>query len=315
MEIYRPELRSGEVLVRVCATTVNRTDCGYRAGKPWIVRLFFGLFKPRVNILGSEFAGRVVMVGKGVTRFAVGDDVFGYRDDVGGFGGHAEYLSIAEDEMLAKIPKGMSYQQAAPMLEGAHYALFYVRAAGIGQGTRVLINGATGAIGSAAVQICSHLGALVTAVCRAEHFELVQSLGAKETIDYETVDFTEHGGAFGVVFDAVGKSSFRECVKLLEPGGIYASSELGPRWENPVLALVTKLFGSVLGYQGKKLLFPIPKNRSEDVEYLNDLARQGVFRPLIDKTYPLENIVEAYRYVESGRKVGNVVLTMPGSVE
>jgi NADPH:quinone reductase-like Zn-dependent oxidoreductase len=198
----------------------------------------------------------------------------------------------------------MSYVDAAPITEGAHYALFNIRAAKITKGQQVLINGATGAIGSSAVQIAKHLGAEVTAVCHTKHIDLVKSLGADEVIDYTRQDFTQINRKFQVIFDAVGKSSFGKCKPLLVEKGIYMSTELGYGSQNPFLALVTPLLG------GKKVLFPIPESKKEDILFLKELVEKGFFKPVIDRQYPLEQIVEAYRYVETGMKTGNVVVTI-----
>jgi NADPH:quinone reductase-like Zn-dependent oxidoreductase len=303
-EVDAPTPNDCELLVRVHATTVNRTDCGFRAGKPFIVRFFSGLTRPRRQILGTEFAGVVEAVGAGVTSFGVGERVFGYSEPA--LGAHAEYLTIREDGPVATIPAGMTFEEAAPGTEGSHYALSFIRRAKIGSGHRVLVNGATGAIGSAAVQILKGLGAEVTAVCHGEHVELVRVLGADRVIDLAAEDFTQDGRTYHVVLDAVGKSSFGRCKRLLEPRGIYLSSELGPRTQNPFLALVTPLLG------GRRVLFPIPRQSKETVTYLRDLIGSGTFRPLIDRRYPLDRIVEAYGYVETGRKVGNVVITVEG---
>lgn len=301
-EVPKPAPKDHEVLIKVQATTVNRTDCGFRSAEYFIVRFFAGLFRPKQQILGCEFAGQIESVGPKVTEYKAGDRVFGYNDH--SFGGHAEYLVMVENGAMALIPEGMSYVEAAPITEGAHYALFNIRAAKIGKGQQVLINGATGAIGSSAVQICKHLGAEVTAVCHTKHVNLVQSLGANEVIDYTRQDFTHLNKKFQVIFDAVGKSSFGKCKPLLVEKGIYMSTELGYMWQNPFLALITPLLG------GKKLLFPIPESSKEDVLFLKGLVEKGDYRPVIDRQYPLEQIVEAYRYVETGMKTGNVVITL-----
>lgn len=309
-EVPKPVPKEGEVLIQVHATTVNRTDCGFRASKPWFVRAFSGILRPRRPTLGCEFAGRIEALGKGATRFSVGEEVFGFDD--ARWGGHAEYMTLPEDAMLTTKPEGVSFQQAAPITEGAHYALFYIRASSIGAESQVLVNGATGAIGSAAVQLIKVLGAHVTAVCRGEHFDLVKSLGADAVIDYEREDFTACGRQFDVVFDAVGKSSFGRCAPILKPSGIYTATELGPRAENPFLGLWCAKVGSIPGHDGKKVLFPLPENRKQDLGYLKRLVEEGKFRPVIDRTYPLDDIVSAYRYVESQRKVGNVVIDVTG---
>jgi NADPH:quinone reductase-like Zn-dependent oxidoreductase len=301
-EVEKPTPKDDEVLVRVRATTVNRTDCGFRAAKPFIMRLFGGLLRPRVTVLGNEFAGDVEAVGRGVTSFEVGDRVFGYNGS--SFGAHAEYLVTPGGGLLATMPASSTYEEAAPSTEGSHYALSLIRNAKIHSGQDVLVNGATGAIGSAAVQLLKHLGANVTAVCRTEHLELVKGLGADRVVDYTAGDFTRDEQRYDVVLDAVGKSSFGRCRRLLKPGGVYLSSELGPLSLNPILALITPLFG------GRKIMFPIPKDEPEMVRYFKELIESGAFRPLVDRHYPLDQIVDAYRYVETGRKVGNVVISV-----
>jgi NADPH:quinone reductase-like Zn-dependent oxidoreductase len=305
-DVEKPTVKDHEVLVKVHATTVNRTDCGFRAAKPFIVRFFTGLLRPRVTVLGSEFAGVVEAVGSGVTSFTAGDRVFGFSE--GRFGAHAEYLAIPGDGALAAMPANTTFEQAAPSTEGSHYALSYIRAAKIRSGQHLLINGATGAIGSAAVQLVKSLGASVTAVCGAPHVELVRGLGADRVIDNTAEDFTRDEQTYDVVFDAVGKSSFGRCKRLLTPRGIYLSSDLGPLSQNPLLALVTPLFG------GRKVMFPIPPKHDQDgVRQFRDPIESGKFTPVIDRRYPLDQIVEAYRYVETGQKIGNVVISVdPG---
>ena len=269
------------------------------------MRFFTGLIRPRAAVLGNEFAGVVEAVGSGVTSFKVGDKVFGYNE--GPFGAHAEYLSIPEDGSLTTMPANVTYQQAAPSTEGSHYALSHIRAAKIRSGQDVLVYGATGAIGSAAVQLLKSLGANVTAVCDTDHVELVRGLGAGRVIDYTAGDFTKDEQKYDVVLDSVGKSSFSQCKRLLKPDGIYISSELGPLAQNPFLALIAPLHG------GKKVMFPIPKHDQLMVRYVKELIESGQFKPVIDRTYPLDQIVEAYRYVETGQKTGNVVISLEHS--
>ncbi len=305
LEVDKPTPKDNEVLVNVHATTVNRTDCACRAARPFFMRFFTGLTRPRATILGNEFAGVVEAVGRGVTAFEVGDRVFGYNE--GPFGAHAEYLSIPQGGSLATMPANVTYEQAAASTEGSHYALSHIRAAKIGSGQDVLVNGASGAIGSAAVQLLKTLGATVTAVCDRDNAELVRGLGADRVIDYMAEDFTNDDQMYDVVLDSVGKSSFGRCKRLLKPGGVYISSELGPLAQNPFLALIAPLHG------GKKVLFPIPKHDQEMVGYFRGLIQSGKFKPVIDRTYPLDQIVEAYRYVETGRKIGNVVISLESS--
>jgi NADPH:quinone reductase-like Zn-dependent oxidoreductase len=306
VEVDKPAVKDGELLVRVHATTVNRTDCGLRAAKPFIYRFFLGLRRPRLTVLGNEFAGQVEAVGAGVTSFKVGDRVFGFSGT--SFGAHAEYLTMPEDGTLATMPANLSYEEAAPSTEGSLYALSLLRTAKLQRGQGVLVNGATGAIGSAAVQLLRDRGAEVTAVCGTEHLELVRSMGADRVIDYTAEDFTRDEQRYDVVLDAVGKSSFGRCRRLLKPGGLYLSTDLGPLSQNPVLALVTPLFG------GRRVRFPIPWQDRGTVAYVKERIESGAFKPLIDRRYRLDQIVEAYRYVETGRKVGSVVVSVdPGN--
>jgi NADPH:quinone reductase-like Zn-dependent oxidoreductase len=302
-EVEAPVPNDDEVLIEVQATTVNRTDCGYLRGMPRVGRLAYGIRGPKHPILGNEFAGRIVAIGAEVGSYAVGDDVFGYNEAT--FGAHADYLAMPASGMMAVMPAGLSYTDAAPTAEGAHYALNILRKAHVGPGTRMMVYGATGAIGSAAVQLAKHMGAEVTAICGTDHMAFVQSLGPDRVIDYMKDDFTSGDqGTYNFVFDAVGKRTFGECKPMLKPGGIYCSSDVGPRWENVYLALWTMRFGE------HKLIFPIPRTSREDMDYLKGLVESGAFRPVIDRTYPLDRIVEAFRYVETGMKVGNVVITV-----
>lgn len=301
-EVDKPSPGPNELLVKVYATTVNRTDCGFRSAMYVISRLFSGLFRPKFRILGSEFAGIVVEAGIDVTLFKTGDRVFGYNDTK--FGAHAEYMVLAETDAIATIPEGMTFEQAAPITEGAHYALCDIRAAKVKNGDDVLVYGASGGIGSAAVQLLKYFGANVTAVCGTENTEVVKSLGPDRVIDYKTQDFAKTDQKFDFIFDAVGKSSFGQCKPLLKKNGVYISTELGKNSENIFLALFTPLAG------GKKVLFPLPSIKKEDVIFLKNLVETGKYKPLIDRSYPLDKIVDAYRFVEKGQKVGNVVITM-----
>jgi NADPH:quinone reductase-like Zn-dependent oxidoreductase len=302
VEIATPEPSPGEVLVRVRASAVNRTDVGYRAGTPPIVRVFAGLRRPKFQVLGTEFAGTVEAVGEGVTSVAPGDRVCGYNEKT--FGAHAEYMTIAADGSITTIPGELDFEEAAPSFEGSHYALANLRAGDVGNGTDLLVYGATGAIGSAAVQLAKGFGACVTAVCGTANVALVENLGADRVIDYQSEDFTAHGATYDVVFDAVGKSSFAACKPLLRPRGLFLATELGPFPWNPLLALTTRVG------RGRRVKFPLPTDNQEIVRYLRDRIEAAEFRPVIDRTYPLSDIVEAYRFVETGHKVGNVVLSM-----
>jgi NADPH:quinone reductase-like Zn-dependent oxidoreductase len=304
-EVAKPAVRDNEVLVKVHATTVNRTDCGFRAGRPFFVRALTGLPQPRVTVLGTEFAGEIEAVGRSVTSFAVGDRVFGFKGLP--FGAHAEYLAIPQDGFLATIPAQLSFEEAAPSTEGSHYALSFIRKAKVRSGHDVLVNGATGAIGSAAVQLLKHLGANVTAVCGPKHLELVKGLGADRVIDYTAQDFTRDPQRYDVVLDAVGKSSFLRCRRLLKPRGVYLSSEFGPLAQNLVLALVAPL------RRGRKVMMNLGRDDPRMASYFREVLESGAFRPLVDRRYRLDEIVEAYRYVETGRKIGNVVVSVAPS--
>jgi len=235
----------------------------------------------------------------------VGQRVFGYTGVH--FGAHAEYLTISERAMIDRMPDGLSYAQTAASTEGAHYALNLLRATRVHAGQSVLVNGATGAIGSAAVQLLVERGVRVTAVCPGAHGGLVSSLGAHRVIDCDRENFTRLADRFDVVFDAVGKSSFRRCRRLLTRRGIYVSSDLGFLGQNPLLALLTPLL------RGRRVLFPIPRDSAEDVVFLAHLLRAGSFRPVVDREYALEQIREAFEYVERGQKLGNVLIRVrPG---
>jgi NADPH:quinone reductase-like Zn-dependent oxidoreductase len=259
--------------------------------------------RPRHVALGCEFAGEVEAVGKAVTRFSPGERVFGFDDS--GWGGHAEYKTIAQDKAVAAIPDRISYEQAAASTEGAHYALVGIRAARVQPGGRVLVHGATGAIGSAGVQLARHAGAHVVATSNTRNVEVVASLGPERVIDWEREDFTECGERFDFVFDAVGKSSFGACKSLLVERGIYVSSDLGPMMQNPLLGLASPVFER-LG--ARRVLFPIPSCNQAMIEFISDRLEGGDFSPLIDRAYTLDKIVDAFEYVETGQKTGNVVI-------
>lgn len=305
-EVEKPTPGDSELLVKIHATTVNRTDCCYRRAKPFILRFWTGLLRPQKTILGTEFAGEVEAAGHSVTSFSVGDRVFGYVE--GSFGAHAQYLTIPEDGALAAIPADLTYEEAAPATEGSHYALSSLMIAKVRSEHDVLVYGGTGAIGSAAVQLLASVGVRVTAVCDTAHVELVSGLGADKVVDYTVGDFTEDDLRYDIVFDAVGKSSFGRCRRLLKPGGIYVSSDGGPWFQNAVLLLVTPLAGRFL--DRKKVVFPFPKIDQAMVRRLAQLMASKGFRPVVDRRYPLDDIVEAYRYVETGRKIGNVVIVV-----
>lgn len=291
-----------EVLVRVRATTVTRTDCGWRQGRPFFARYFTGLRRPKQKILGMELAGEVEAVGAAVTEFSVGDHVFGVKS----FGANAQYVCIRQSAALAHKPADMSFEEAAAVCDGASIALAALRNAGLEHGRSILVYGASGSIGTAAVQLAKASDAHVTAVCNTKNVDLLRSLGADEVIDYQHEDFTRNGETYHVIFDAVGKHSFRRCRHSLKSGGTYFETDLGFMWHVPFLAIATRWIGK------QKVTLPIPRYTREDVLAVKELIEAGKYRAVIDRTYPLEEVLEATRYVETEQKTGNVVL-VPGN--
>ena len=303
-DVEQPVPKEHEVLVKMHATTVTRSDCAVRAGKPFISRFFTGLRRPKQRILGTELAGEVEAVGAAVHEFGVGDHVFGTTSTFR-FGTHAEFICMQESAPLAHKPAGMSFEEAAAVCDGVILALMGLRAAGLRKGQKIVIYGASGSIGTAGVQLARYFEADVTAVCNTKNLELVRSLGADRVIDYTQEDFTKNGQTYDVIFDAVGKHSFRRCRDSLKQGGIYVATD-GLR--NLILALWTPRLG------GKKVMFPIPpRYTKKDVLFLKELIETGRYRAVIDRRYPLEAVVEATTYVETKQKTGNVVLTINGS--
>lgn len=299
--IPRPKVKANEILIRVQYATVNRTDCGILEGKPFLMRFFTGLPKPSSKVPGSDFSGEVVEVGSEVRKFSKGDRVWGLSDE--GLASHAAYMVIRENKGVEKIPEGISFQEAVACAEGGHYAYNFVNKIKLSKEAKVLVNGATGAIGSAALQILKNKGVYVTAVGNTENLELLKKLGADKVYNYEKEDFTAiDSDLYDFVFDAVGKSSFGKCKHLLLPKGVYISSELGPNAQNLYLPLITRMKG------GKRVIFPIPKNCKESLVFLNDLLRRKKWVAVIDRYYRPEAIKEAYAYVQSGQKTGNVLL-------
>lgn len=306
-EVERPTPGPHEVLVRVHATSVNRTDVETLHGTPFFARLATGLRRPKHPIPGSEFAGRVEASGPDVAMLAVGDDVFGLSG--GTFGAHADYLVMREDGPLATIPPGLSHAEVASCTEGPHYALSSLDAAGVRAGDRVLVYGATGAIGTAAVQLLKHRGAEVTAVCDAHGIEVVRSLGADVIIDRSTEGVTALRSRFDAVLDAVGQTTYGRCRHLLKPGAPYLSTDLGPGWQNLALIPLTRWVGH------HRVLIPFPTDTREHVLLVRELLASGDFRPVIDRTYPFDDIVDAYRYVATRQKLGTVVVTLTDAAE
>ena len=298
-DVERPAPREDEVLVRVHASTVTRGEAmGVRSREYRFTRVFTGIRRPRKTFFGSEFAGRVEEVGAAVTGFRPGDEVFGFQG-----GALAEYVAVRESGVVAPKPVGLGYEEAAALPDGSLLALSCLRPGCPLQGKSVLVYGAAGSVGTAAVQLLvHHFEAQVTAVCDTKAVEIVRSLGPREVIDRLTEDFTKNGETYDVVFDAVGKHSFRRCRRSLKPGGIYISMDLGFLYHVPLLALLTRLVGSRRGTLG------LGRYRKEDLLLVKELVEAGRYRPVIDRTYELDQIVEATAYVEAGQKTGNVVL-------
>jgi NADPH:quinone reductase-like Zn-dependent oxidoreductase len=297
-----PTPKDNEVLIRVHATTVNRTDCHVLSGRPFILRLFTGLFKPRLSIIGTDFAGQIEAIGSNVKSFKTGDKIMGFG---GMFGcGHAQYFTFPEKKAIKAIvikPENINYDEAAACLEGTFYAASIILQLNPKPGQKALVYGATGAIGSAYVQFLKYYGVYVTAVCGGENLELVKSLGADKVIDYTTNDFTKDNEQYDFVFDAVGKSSFIKCRRLLKKRGIYTSSDGAI---NLLWVLITPLLG------GKRVPFVPPKNIKAGLSFIKDLNEKGSFKPVIDRKYSLDKIAEAFTYVATGQKIGNVIITM-----
>jgi NADPH:quinone reductase-like Zn-dependent oxidoreductase len=305
-EIAKPIPKDNEVLIKIHATTVNRTDCATIRAKPFFMRIVTGLFKPKKQIPGTEFAGEIEAVGKSVSSLKVADKVFGFDDQ--GSGSQAQYMTISQDNGLTTIPRDTTFEQAAASTEGAHYAYNFIKKVNLKSGQKVLVNGATGAIGSAAVQLLKYLGLKVTAVCNTKNIELVKSLGADKVIDYTKEDFTKDEEKYNFIFDTVGKSSFFKCKPLLQSGGIYISSDLGYMAQNVFLPLITPIIKPMIG--NKKTIFPVPTDIKGSILLIKKLIEEGNFKAVIDRKYPLKQIVEAYKYVEAGHKTGNVVITV-----
>jgi NADPH:quinone reductase-like Zn-dependent oxidoreductase len=303
-DVEQPVPKDDEVLVKIHATTVTRSDCGIRAAKPFLIRFFFGLRRPRQRILGTELSGEIEAVGAAVSEFAVGDHVFGSTNAFM-TGTHADFICMKESAPLAHKPAGMTFEQAAAVTDGAVLALMCLNAAHPEKGQRILVYGASGAIGTAGVQLARYFEADVTAVCNTKNLELVRSLGADRVIDYTQEDFTKNGQTYDVIFDAVGKHSFSRCKGSLNRGGSYVATD---GFQNLFLALWTSRIGD------RKVLFPIPPHYTKkNVLFLKELIEAGKFRAVIDRCYALEDVVEATVYVETQQKTGNVVLTINGS--
>lgn len=301
-EVPIPEPKSDELLIKVKAATVNRTDEGVLLGKPFIFRFFVGFPKPRLPATGTDFSGEVVGKGDAVQGFNIGDEVYGFSDT--NLGSHAEYFCASVKHPVFHKPATITHEQAAASLEGAHYAYYFLDKVELKPGDKVMVNGATGAIGNAAIQMLIDRGINVTFTYPTDSYEKVKHLKAERMIDYLQEDFTQQKTQFDFVFDAVGKSSFGACKAILKPNGVYVSSELGPNGENIPLAILG------LFKKGKHVIFPLPGSPKASISHLKPLLETGKFVPLIDRIYPLTDIKNAFNYMLTGEKRGSVVVTM-----
>jgi NADPH:quinone reductase-like Zn-dependent oxidoreductase len=304
-EVAKPSPKDNEILIKIRATTVNVGDCRMRSFTVppifWLpARLSVGLTKPKNPVFGFELAGDIEAVGKDVKRFKVGDPVFGsaFRQN---FGAHAEYKCLPEDGIVAIKPANLTYEEAAPVPLGGLTVLFYLRKAQIQSGQKILVNGASGSIGTYTVQLAKHFGAEVTGVCSTTNVDMVKSLGADSVIDYTKEDFTTNGQTYDIIFDAVGKTTFSQVKNALRNNGYYVHTVL------PTAALQELWYSRATG---KHIVGGNITERTEDLMFLKELLEAGKLKPVIDRCYPLEQIAEAHRYVDTGRKKGNVVITI-----
>ena len=298
--IENPIPKDDEVLIKVYATTVNRTDCANLSAKPFIMRFVLGLFKPRKIILGTDYAGEVIAIGKDIKSYKIGDKVFGFND--AGAQSQAENTIIKEANVFP-IPENIDFKQAAASIEGAHYAYSFIHKVKIQTGQNILINGATGAIGSALLQFVNIYDVNITATCNTKNIQLIQSLGAQKVYDYTKEDFSTDNVKYDFIFDTVGKSTFGKCKSLLTEKGIYISSELGPYSQNIFYSLWTI-------FTRKKVIFPVPYSIQKTIPFISTLLTKGKFLPVIDREYVLKDISKAYTYVLSGQKKGNVLINI-----
>jgi len=304
-EIRKPVPKAHEVLIRIHAVTVNAGDCELRSPKIpnsiWLlVRLYFGLLKPRKKILGAYLAGEIEETGQGVKRLKKGDEVFACSGPR--FGAYAEYICIPEEEAIALKPDNMSYEEASAVPLGLD-ALHFLRKAKIKPGQKVLINGAGGGIGTMAVQIAKHFGAEVTATDSAEKLDMLRSIGADAVVDYKQEDFAKRGIQYDIIFDLVGKNSYTRCIKSITKNGYYLLAN-----PNGLSQIIRGLFTSLVS--GQKVISQFASANTKDLVFLKELIEAGKLRTVIDKCYTMEQVVEAHRYVETGNKKGNVVLTL-----
>ena len=304
--VPEPIPASDEVLIRVEATTVNRTDLGVLIGRPFFARLIYGLTRPKQPVLGCEFAGTVEALGDDVSLFEVGDRVFGFDD--ARFGSHAPYKVMRANSLIARIPQGVTFEGAAPASEGACYSMNIIRSGGIDRaGGQVAVYGATGSIGSAAVQLAKKFGATVTAFGDTGRLDLMRSLGADRVIDYTQERVPPADQTYDVVIDAVGKTSYRHWRSAMAPEGSFLATDLGRGGQNIPLALWTRVIGR------RRVAMPLPRNTKDDIALFASLLESGEFRPVVSRVYPFDAIIDAFQHVAKGEKTGNIVIAMGNS--
>ena len=300
IEVAKPIPKDNEILIRILSTAVNSGDVRLRKADPWAVRLFLGLTKPKINILGGVLSGKIEAIGKNVTKFKVGDEVFGATGM--SFGAYADYKCLPENGILSIKPVNISHQQAATIPFGATTALYFLKKAGIKSGQKVLVYGASGAVGSAAVQLAKFWGAEVTGVCSTSNIGLVRSLGADRVIDYTKKDFTTNGETYDVIFETVNKLSFSASIKSLKKNGRLILGASG------LFQQLRGVWTSITSSQ--KIISGMISQKAEDIIFLKELVERGFYKPVVDRIYSLEQMVEAHTYAEQGHKRGNVAITL-----
>lgn len=303
LDMEKPIPGSDEVLIKVFATTVTTADCMMRRGDTVLSRILLGLIKPgkKYQILGTEFSGRIEAAGSKVQKFITGDEVYAFRGF--GTGCYAQYKCMNENGSLAIKPGNIDFGEAASVVDGATTALFFLKEkANIQKGQKVLINGASGSIGTFAVQLARYFGAEVTGVCSTKNIEFIKSLGADKVVDYTKEDFSKTGDTYDIIFDAVSKSSFARCSKALKPDGKYIVTVM--TFKTVLQSFLTKFRNK------KKVIFAMSLNKTEALNYIRKLIEEGKLKTIIDKQYPIEELSAAHEYVEKGHKKGNVVISV-----
>jgi NADPH:quinone reductase-like Zn-dependent oxidoreductase len=300
VDVPVPVPGENELLIQNKASSVNRTDQGVLLGKPFIFRFFVGYPKPRFLSTGTDFSGIVAGKGKNVSNFKIGEEVYGFSDH--NLGSHSEYFCINADQPILQKPSNISHIEAAASLEGAHYAYFFLKKLKITPDSKIMVNGATGAIGNAMIQILNYNNTKVVFTYPTDSFDKVKNLNAVKMIDYKTDDFTQQNEEFDFILDAVGKSSFGACKKILKPHGVYVSSELGPGGENIPLSI----WG--LFHNKKRVVFPFPNSPKESMPFIKNLLEKGAFKPLIEKTYSISEIQSAFKHMLTGEKRGSIII-------